>query len=84
MVALRCYRRGGSVDWDGDGAGGGPAIGLEEKVPRTASRVALGEGGGGGGARSMSATDLVAFGWGRRRTRGGGSSPRVSAAARGR
>ena len=59
MLALPCCRRGGSVDWDGDGAGGAPATGLEEEAPPTASPDAL---GGGGGARSMSATDPVAFG----------------------
>ena len=35
VLALPCCRRGGSVDWDGDAAGGASAIGSE----------------GGGGAR---------------------------------
>ena len=30
VLALPCYRRGGSVDADGEGAGGASATGLEE------------------------------------------------------
>ena len=59
MLALPWCRRGGSVDWDGDGAEGASAIGSQEEAPPTVSLAAR---GGGGGARSMSATDLVAFG----------------------
>ena len=33
MLALPCYHRGGSVDWDGKGAEGASAIGLEEPPP---------------------------------------------------
>ena len=36
MLALLCCRRGGSVDWDGDGAEGASAIGSEEETPPTA------------------------------------------------
>ena len=81
MLALPCCRRCYSVDWDGGGAEGDSATGSEE-LPPTASTAAC---WGGGRERSMSATDLVAFGWGRHRTqRGGGSSPRQRAAAHGR
>ena len=59
MLALPCCRRGDSVDWDGGGAEGAPAIGSEEEAPPIASLAAR---WGGGGMRSMSATDLVAFG----------------------
>ena len=58
MLVLPCCRRCGSVDWDGGGVEGAPGIGSEE-LPPTASTAAC---GGGGRARSMSATDLVAFG----------------------
>ena len=69
MLALPCCRRGGSVDWDGDGAEGASATGSEEEeAPPAAPSVAR---GGGGCARSMSATDPVALGWGRRRARRG-------------
>ena len=67
MLALPCRRRCGSVDWDGGGAEGASATGSEE-LPLTVSPAAC---GGGGGERSMPATDLVAFGGSRRRTRGG-------------
>ena len=52
MLALPCCRRGGSVDWDGDGAEGASATGSEEEeAPPAAPSVARG-GGGGGGARA--------------------------------
>ena len=59
MLALPCCRGRGSVDWGGKGAEGASATGSEEP-PLAASAAAR-----GGRARSMSATDLVAFGWGR-------------------
>ena len=68
VLALPCCPPGGNVDWDGGGAEGAPAIASEEEAPPIASLAAR---GGGGGMRSMSATDLVAFGRGRCRTHGG-------------
>ena len=58
MLALPCCRCCSSVDWDGGGAEGASATG-SEKLPPTASTAACGEGGR---ERSMSTTDLVAFG----------------------
>ena len=58
MLALPCCRRCGSVDLGGEGVEGASATGSEEPLP-AASAAAR-----GGRARSMSATDLVAFGWG--------------------
>ena len=72
MLALPCCRRGGSVDRDGDAARGASATGSQKgEAPSAAPPAACGGGGGGGRARSMSATVLVALGWGRRRARGG-------------
>ena len=69
VLALPCCRRGGSVDWDGDAAGGASATGSEGgEAPSAGPPAAC---GGGGRARSMSATVLVALGGGRRRSRGG-------------
>ena len=58
VLAMPCCRRCSNVDWGGGGAEGASAIGSEE-LPPTAPTTAC---GGGGRARSMSATDLVAFG----------------------
>ena len=72
MLALPCCRRGGSVDWGGDTAGGAPATGLvggERGSPAAAPPMARGEGGR---ARIMSTTVLAALGGGRRGARGGG------------
>ena len=80
MLALPCCRRGGSVDWGGDAAGGAPATGLvggERGSPAAAPPMARGEGGR---ARIMSTTVLAALGGGSSwRPRGGASA----AAARG-
>ena len=49
MLALLCCRRGGSVDWDGDGAEGASATGSEEEeTPPAAPSAARGRGGGAG------------------------------------
>ena len=47
-----------------------PPLGQRKRRPPPRCAV-RGSWGGGGRARSMSATDLVALGWGRRRARGG-------------
>ena len=65
MLALPCRRRYGRVDCGDEGAEGALATGLEE--PCLASSVGVREGG----ARCMSAMELVAFGCGRLRPRGG-------------
>ena len=65
MLALPCCRRCGSVDLGGENAEGASATGSEEP-PLAASAAAQ-----RGHALSMSATDLVAFGWGRLRPLGG-------------
>ena len=36
MLALPCCRRGGGVDWDGEGSEGASATGSEELPPRGA------------------------------------------------
>ena len=64
MLALPCCRRCGSVDWGGEGAEGASATGSEEPLLTASAAVR------GGRARSMSATDLVAFGWGHLRPLG--------------
>ena len=72
MLALPCCRRGGSVDWGGDAAGGAPATGLvggERGSHAAAPPMARGEGRR---ARIMSTTVLAALGGGRRGARGGG------------
>ena len=46
VLALPCCRRGSSVDWDGGGAEGAPAIGSEEEAPPIASLAACGGGAG--------------------------------------
>ena len=67
MLVLPCCRRGGSVDGDGGGAEGTSAS--ESKEPHLAALAAA----RGGRTRSMSATDLVAFGCGHLRPLGGDS-----------
>ena len=52
MLALPCCRRGGSVDWDGDAAGGAFATGLEGGEAPSAAPPAAWGGGGGGRARA--------------------------------
>ena len=52
MLALPCCRRGGSVDWDGEGAEGASATGSEE-LPPAASAATRGEGGGGAHAEHV-------------------------------
>ena len=85
MLALPCCRRGGSVDWGGDAAGGAPATGLvggERGSPAAALPMARGEGGR---ARIMSTTVLAALGGGGSSWRPrGGPPPRRRAAAQGR
>ena len=65
MLALPCCRCCGSVDRGGEGAEGASATGSEEPPPAASAAAREGR------ARSMSATDLVAFGWGRLRPLGG-------------
>ena len=69
LPCLPCHTTAVAAVWiEGEGAGGVFATGSEAPPLASPAAVRWGEGGGG---RSMSAMDLVAFGCGHLRPRGG-------------